>query len=126
MPNYINKEDFLKKINSPKVKAIVGAVGVAWVKSLLSKIPTVGWIPVKKRYPTKNGTYLCYYNAFGIDRIKTLNYSTDLYKLDKYEFPSDSGGGFYNYDSEWGYSLVDNVTHWMELPEIPEEVNNNE
>lgn len=42
----ISADALLKKLDSEKVKAMVGVVGIAWVKSILSKIPTVDAVPV--------------------------------------------------------------------------------
>lgn len=50
MADYIDREKFIKKLNSEKVKAIVGVVGIAWVKSLLSKIPNADVVEVLYGY----------------------------------------------------------------------------
>ena len=78
------------------------------------------WNPASKP-PKHNGSYLCQLKLN--DRMQTimevLKYSTDLYKVDKYDFLEYKGkhvGGFYSYNSEWGYSEIDWVQAWMELP----------
>lgn len=63
MADYIDRGKFLKKLNSEKVKAIVGVVGLAWVKSLLSKIPSADVVEVRHgewvRNVLFNGTHTC-------------------------------------------------------------------
>ena len=71
------------------------------------------WVPVEKGLPEKGGSYLCTKR----DRVCILQYSTNLYNVDKYDFRNmKKVSGFYDYDSEWGYYKVDGVTAWMPLP----------
>ena len=83
----------------------------------------VEWISVKDRLPDKNGKCLCaeYSKAFNRHFIEVLGFAKDLHKVDEFEFKNKKGkSGFYDYDSEWGYTEYENVTHWMPLPELPE------
>lgn len=63
------------------------------------------WIPVTERLPKEHDSCIVYRKGtFG--HFSMLRYTPAL--------------GFHFYDSEWGDVTVDNVTHWMPLPEPPE------
>lgn len=50
--------------------------------------------------------------------IYLLNYSTDLYKVDKYDFCDEKGkSGFYAYDREFGYYTMSGIVEFMHIPE---------
>ena len=68
------------------------------------------WISVKDRLPKINNKYLCVLNN---RTISICSFAHNLKKVDK--------SGWYDYDGEWGYYEVSNVTHWMPLPELPKE-----
>lgn len=78
------------------------------------------WISVKDRLPEKNGKYLCFrkYNVLSGGNIQIYSFAHNLKKVDKYDFRHNKSG-WYDYDSEYGYCEVDNITHWMPLPEPP-------
>lgn len=61
------------------------------------------WINVKDRLPEKEGLYLCYHRAWITDVIE-----------------------FYNGEFREIGLGDDKPTHWMPLPELPEEGNNAE
>ena len=85
------------------------------VVEALSQPPADQWIPVAEKLPSKEGRYLCFW---GTGVMEVLRFSNDLYEVDKYDFYEHKGkAGFYAYDSEWGYSEVDYITAWAELPE---------
>lgn len=73
------------------------------------------WISVDDRMPD-DGTYLAH-TANGT-HIKILDYAKDLHKIHKFDFKKGDSG-FYGCDSEYGYYKLDDVTHWMPLPEPP-------
>lgn len=83
------------------------------------------WISVNERLPENDGQYLAVYQSpFGnISYITIENYSSDLYKVDDFDFYEYRGKkhyGWYGYDSEYGnYEVTNNITHWMPLPELP-------
>ena len=80
------------------------------------------WISVKKTLPNVNGTYLCVFDGWdGRSYIKTASFTTNLEKLDEYDFKGEKRPGWYGYDSEWGFFEYDSITHWMPLPELPKE-----
>lgn len=64
------------------------------------------WIPVSERLPDCDGRYLCNIKSHAFKGC----YYRDIRKYDR--------GGFL----EDGYIYTDDVTHWMELPDGPEEV----
>lgn len=74
------------------------------------------WISIKDRLPEKEGEYLCYRHSFvgcgGYCAI--LRYGT-IYNKGRQRT-------FYFFDSDYGNISVANVTHWMELPESPKEI----
>lgn len=77
------------------------------------------WVSVKERLPNKNGKYLCY-SEYGFMDI--LNFSKNLYDVDRYQFPRNKykgACGWYTSDSEYGCYEVTKITHWMPLPEPP-------
>lgn len=63
------------------------------------------WIPVMERLPEEDGYYLCNVRSFAFRG----SFYPAMLKYDK--------GGFIE-----GYCYTDDVTHWMPLPESPEEV----
>ena len=63
------------------------------------------WIPVGERLPNKWGSAIVYRKG---EHYSMLRYTPAL--------------GWHFYDSEWGDVTVDDVTHWMPLPEPPKEV----
>ena len=78
------------------------------------------WIPVSERLPERNGRYLTCEKICGRQSIDILDFATDLYEFDAYEFTDKKGkGGFLYWDSECGYCESDDVTHWMPLPMPP-------
>lgn len=53
---------------------------------------------------------------------RILDYAKDLYEVDDWDFNDKKGKpGWYDYDSEWGYSEIENVAFWAELPPFPNE-----
>ena len=77
------------------------------------------WIPVTERLPEEDGYYLVFQKGFLIAGIRTLQFTKDGRKVDKYDFHRGWKNVWYRYDSEWGHLTIDDVTHWMPLPEPP-------
>lgn len=77
------------------------------------------WISVKDRLPDDGQRCLCCqviaYNGTGYHGL----YYFHISKV------SESGqrieNAFWGNDSEWGDYFMDNITHWMPLPELPKE-----
>jgi len=81
---------------------------------LLAEINNEGWISVKDKMPEHGGEYLVVRNSFGICRIVDVcGYDKKSRKFGKIDMD-------YVYDGN-GWYEVDNVTHWMPLPEPPKE-----
>lgn len=80
------------------------------------------WISVSERFPNKKeqikneGDFLCF-TSYG--HIQVFSYSDNLYLLDKYDFnymkADKNKKGFYDYDSEFGYSRKE-ILAWQPLP----------
>lgn len=84
------------------------------------------WISVNDRLPEERGQYLCYAPFWY--RGELIHRKQDVYTfIPKAEEDSDllykgeTGPAWTYYDSEYGTCKTDSVTHWMPLPEPPEE-----
>lgn len=80
------------------------------------------WIPVEERLPERNGKYMVCSSVRGRKYIDCVSFARDLYMIDTYDFHRSKGkSGFYEYDNEYGFYEYEGVTHWMHLPEPPQE-----
>lgn len=87
-----------------------------------------GWISVEERLPTKSdldatGRVLAidFKTLYGLPRYSSiLGYSPNRKEVYEYE-ESMTGAGFYDYNSEYGYCGVNDITHWMPLPQPPKD-----
>ena len=83
------------------------------VAKWINEAPTVDavpvWIPVTERLPEKNGKYLCRY-------VFNSNYDMPFEQVLSY-YATDNKPHFNNEGDEFSMR----VTHWMPLPEPPEE-----
>lgn len=77
------------------------------------------WIPVSERLPKEDGKYLVCKNLLGDSFIKTVWFARDGRKVSQYDFENRWKNVWYEYDSEYGHIALDDVTHWMPLPEPP-------
>ena len=80
------------------------------------------WIPVTERLPEKDGSYLCFSQYCGSGWCAVRSFAKDGRKKDEYDFQRRWKNVWYDYDSEYGYCVIDSITHWMPLPEPPKEV----
>lgn len=78
------------------------------------------WISAKDGLPKENGDYLCVLESFAHRHIEVMGFANNLAKFDKDVFGKKKRKGWYLYDGEWGFIEMDNITHWMPLPELPE------
>ncbi len=78
------------------------------------------WVSVKDRLPEKDGEYLVRLQHGG---MKVMGFTHDMRKIDDYQFRHKQPG-WYEYDSECGFWKRDDITHYMQLPEPPEEESN--
>lgn len=86
------------------------------------------WISVKDRLPSKDGEYIVAYKLDTIPpkwQFETCLFALDLYSVNRFDFPREwykDKSGFFDSEPEHGYCEVSEiVTHWMPLPEPPEE-----
>lgn len=79
------------------------------------------WIPVTERLPEEDGSYLCFSQYCGSGWCAVRGFAKDGRKKDEYDFQRRWKNVWYDYDSEYGYCVIDNITHWMPLPEPPKE-----
>lgn len=79
------------------------------------------WIPVTERLPDKDGDYLVFKRFAGNAWSDVVSFAKDGRKVSECTFGKKWPNVWYYYDSEWGYIRADAVTHWMPLPEPPEE-----
>ena len=77
-------------------------------RAALECVPLAKWIPVGERLPEKNGRYICNYH-FGNNRDMTFTQVLDYYAIDTAPHFQHTLDG------------IMKVTHWMPLPEPPEE-----
>lgn len=80
------------------------------------------WFSVEDgEIPEGAGKYLCCYKLFsGETFVDVLYFSRNLEDVDEFVFAGENHPGWYIYDHEYGYTDRD-VTHWMPLPEMPEQ-----
>lgn len=79
----------------------------------LGQEPKLAWTPASNP-PKEDGEYLV---STTYDTTKILSYANNLQQVDEYDFWNVKGAGWYDYDSEYGYGLYDEVIAWCELPE---------
>ena len=75
----------------------------------------MNWINVNEVLPSKSGIYLVYLSD---GRQKIMGFTESLMELEPYNFIVDKSG-WYMFDSDYGIFEVQNVTHWMPLPQPP-------
>ena len=77
------------------------------------------WISVKDRLPDNKGRYLVYEVWTYGNIIETVSWTP---KYNGFEEHLKGKAIWYNYDSEYGDFEVGDVTHWMPLPEPPNDI----
>ena len=75
------------------------------------------WINVKDRLPDKDGKYLVCTKSFLGRFTRIISYTLNYDSPFEEEY-LQGRAIWYNYDSEAGDYEVDNVSHWMPLPEL--------
>ena len=79
------------------------------------------WVKCSEKLPDQNGEYLVVKSIFGMfNKIDLCMFALNLYEVDEFEFQYDKRPGWYDCDSETGYYEWTDITHWAELPEMPE------
>ena len=79
------------------------------------------WVNVKDRLQDKNGEYLVACKCFQFRHLRVLKFALNLHDVDDYDFPNENRPGWYELGDEMGYFERTSVTHWAELPELPED-----
>lgn len=78
----------------------------------MGKASAQRWIPVTEGLPKEDGRYL---TTNGQGWYEVASYAHRYSDIDAmYELPQD-GGGWYIYDSEWGYCVYSSVVAWMPI-----------
>lgn len=75
------------------------------------------WVSVKDRLPEKENNYLVYMKH---GYMKILSFSKNMHEIEPYSFLKGEAGWF-DYDSEYGAFMRNDVAFWRELPEPPKE-----
>lgn len=71
------------------------------------------WIPVSEKLPNEDARYLAQM-SYGI--MQVLSWANNLEEVDDFDFYNEKHGGWYEFDSEWGYCERHDVLAWMPLP----------
>ena len=71
------------------------------------------WTPCSEKLPNEDARYLVQM-SYGI--MQVLSWANILEKVDDFDFCNKKHGGWYEYDSEWGYCERHEVVAWMPLP----------
>ena len=94
-----------------------GSYGTA-IDLAIKALEQTMWIPVSERLPEDEQECLITYKGIGGFHIDLATYSTNLYKVDKYDFHTKKDiSGFYGFDTEYGYYEWSDVVAWMPLPQ---------
>ena len=89
--------------------------GIDVVMNIVLQLHTEnGW---KRGTPDREGIYLV---RLSDGRMKFMGYAKNLMELEPHNFVEEHAG-WYMDDAQYGIFEVTNVTHWMEMPEPPEE-----
>ena len=76
------------------------------------------WIPVTERLPEEDNRYatVCDFGN-GVVSRGVLGFAKDFSKLVTYK--TTAKDVWYEYDRDFGFVMIDYVTHWMPLPTLP-------
>jgi len=74
------------------------------------------WISVIDGLPKKQQDYLCVTEWYGRQSIRVLTY---FFKNPDH-YGERINNSFWDYDSEYGYYKINDITHWCELPKLPD------
>lgn len=70
--------------------------------------------------PEKDRRYLVVINNFNCKSIDVSRFATDLHTVDDYIF-TEHKPGWYESDDEVGWYENTRISHWAELPDLPED-----
>jgi len=112
-------EDFVKsfsKRDDTYYKSLFNSVLV-----LLKEQEAVNWTKCTDRIPNKDGEYLVVKSIIGMfNKIDVCAFALNLHEIDEFDFPDEERPGWYEHDSETGYFEWTGITHWAELPTMPD------
>ena len=81
----------------------------------------VNWTKCTDRIPNKDGEYLVVKSIMGMfNKIDVCAFALNLHEIDEFDFPDEERPGWYEHDSETGYFEWTGITHWAELPTMPD------
>ena len=92
-----------------------------YATALNSYVPQ--WIPVTERLPEDGQKVLVLEPPYGESSryyYSIVYFSTNLEKVDEYDFQGKNRSGFCSLDSEYGWCEHCRVVYWMPLPPSPE------
>ena len=76
---------------------------------------------IKANNPPKEACECLVYEWWnGHGSIQVLWYAPELSKISDFSYSRTKRDGFYYVDDNWGYVECDYITHWMPLPDPPE------
>jgi hypothetical protein len=77
------------------------------------------WIKMKDKTPTKEGSeYLVVQRILGATFYDVAYWSNNLFEVgDNFKEEEYRRGGFYEWDSDWGYVECHGVVAWQEIEE---------
>ena len=80
------------------------------------------WRPASEP-PKEDGAYLVSFTSFSGKHTwqDVCKFANNLEKVDKFDFKGIKRAGWYDY-KDGDYYEVDDITHWMPLPQPPKEV----
>ena len=81
------------------------------------------WIDVNERVPDRSGKYIVVMKTMhGVFFVTVKSFANHLCDVDGYDFKGITDGGWYAYDSEYGYYRYydSDIKCWMPLPDLPE------
>lgn len=82
---------------------------------------TMNWIKTTEQLPQKDGEYLVVKSIMGVyNKIDVCKFTLNLRKLNNHSLVRyRNRPGWYKYDNEVGYYEESGITHWTDLPELP-------
>ena len=81
----------------------------------------IHWNKCSERLPEKSGSYLVVRSIMGMyNIIDVCSFAQNLHEFDEIDFEDENRPGWYEYDSEVGYFEWIGISHWSELPDMPD------
>ena len=91
--------------------------------ALIKEQEAVRWTKCTEKMPDKDGDYLVVRSIMGMfNIINVCAFTMNLHEIDEFDFPDEERPGWYEHDSETGYFEWTGITHWAELPKMPDDI----